>query len=77
VEPAWKTFSSDRCRISDSFVLINTAFVSNVSYVVAFRQTSILLGVVLSVTVLKEPAYTTKCVAVIVMFLGLLLVGAG
>ena len=58
-------------------VLLSMAFVSNVSYVVAFRQTSILLGVVLSVTVLKEPAYTTKCVAVVVMFLGLLLVGAG
>ena len=60
-----------------SLVLISMAFVTNVSYVVAFRQLSIPLGVVLSVWLLKEPAYIPRLVAVAVMFIGLLLVGTG
>lgn len=60
-----------------SLVLISMAFVSNVSYVVAFRQLSIPVGVVLSVWLLKEPAYRPKLLAVAVMFIGLVLVGTG
>lgn len=60
-----------------SLVLVSMAFVTNVSYVVAFRQLSIPLGVVLSVWFLKEPAYIPKLVAVVVMFIGLILVGTG
>jgi len=60
-----------------SLVLISMAFVANVSYVVAFRQLSIPLGVILSVLILKEPAYLPKFVAVTVMFIGLVLVGTG
>ena len=60
-----------------SLVLVSMSFVTNVSYVVAFRQISIPLGVVFSVFLLKEPAYIPKFVAVIVMFVGLILVGTG
>lgn len=60
-----------------SLVLVSMAFVTNVSYVVAFRQISIPLGVILSVFLLKEPAYVPKFVAVTVMFIGLVLVGMG
>jgi drug/metabolite transporter (DMT)-like permease len=60
-----------------SLVLISMAFVTNVSYVVAFRQLSIPLGVVLSIWLLKEPAYIPKLVAVVIMFIGLILVGTG
>ena len=60
-----------------SLVLISMAFVTNVSYVVAFRQLSIPLGVVLSIWLLKEPAHMPKLVAVVVMFIGLILVGTG
>ncbi|MBI9084884.1 MAG: hypothetical protein JEZ11_14925 [Desulfobacterales bacterium] len=58
-------------------VLISMAFVSNVSYVVAFRQVSIPLGVLMGVMFLKEPGHRPKCVGVIVIFAGLILVGAG
>ena len=60
-----------------SLVLISMAFVSDVSYVVAFRQASIPLGVLLSVIILKEPAYAPKFAGVVVMFIGLVLVGSG
>jgi len=60
-----------------SLVLVSMSFVTNVSYVVAFRQISIPLGVVFSVLLLKEPAYVPKFVAVIVIFIGLVLVGTG
>ena len=60
-----------------SLALISMAFVTNVSYVVAFRQLSIPLGVMLSVWLLKEPAHIPKLVAVVVMLLGLIFVGTG
>ena len=58
-------------------VLVSLAFVSNVSYVVAFRQLSIPLGTLLGITVLQEPRYLPKIVGVAVMFVGLVLVGSG
>ncbi len=58
-------------------VLLAMSLVSNVSYVVAFRQLSIPLGAVLGVLVLKEPRYPTKFVGVAIMFVGLVLVGTG
>ncbi len=60
-----------------SLVLVSMAFVTNVSYVVAFRQISIPLGVIMSVFLLKEPSYVPKFAAVTVMFIGLVLVGTG
>jgi drug/metabolite transporter (DMT)-like permease len=58
-------------------VLISMAFVSNVSYVVAFRQVSIPLGVLMGVLFLKEPGHRPKFLGVLIMFAGLILVGTG
>lgn len=60
-----------------TLVLISMAFVTNVSYVVAFRQLGIPLGTVLGVLVLKEPRYIPKFAGVAVMFAGLVLIGTG
>lgn len=60
-----------------TLVLISLAFVSNVSYVVTFRQISIPLGTVFGILLLKEPGYTPKYLGVAVIFTGLVLVGTG
>jgi len=60
-----------------NLVLIAMAYVSNVSYVVAFRQISVPLGVLLGVIILKEARHAPKFVGVAIMFVGLVLVGTG
>ena len=60
-----------------ALVLISMAFVKNVSYVVAFRQLSILFGVGLGIMIMGEPPYIPKIVGVGIMFVGLILVGIG
>lgn len=58
-------------------VLVSMAFVTNVSYVVAFRQLSIIIGAALGVIVLREPRYVPKFVGAATMCAGLILVGTG
>lgn len=58
-------------------VLVSMAFVTNVSYVVAFRQLSIIIGAALGVMVLREPRYVPKFVGAATMCVGLILVGTG
>lgn len=58
-------------------VLIAMGYVSNVSYVVAFRQLSIPLGALLGALILKEPHPLPKVVGVAAIFAGLVLVGTG
>lgn len=60
-----------------TIVLVSLAFVSNISYVVAFRQLSIPLGALMGIAILHEPAHRPKLVGVAVMFAGLVLVGTG
>ena len=60
-----------------TLVLISLAFVSNVSYVVTFRQISIPLGTVFGILLLKEPGYAPKYLGVAIIFTGLVLVGTG
>ncbi|MBT3272391.1 MAG: multidrug DMT transporter permease [Spirochaetales bacterium] len=60
-----------------SLVLISMAFVKDVSYVVAFRQLSIPIGVVLGALVLHEKLYIPKISGALLMFAGLILVGLG
>lgn len=62
-----------------AYVLVLTAmgFVSNVSYVQAFRQLSLPLGMVLGVVVLKEKATPQKILALLLIMAGLLLVALG
>lgn len=60
-----------------TLVLLAMGLVTNVSYVVAFRQLSIPLGALLGVTVLKEPPHLPKFIGVGMVFAGLILVGLG
>jgi len=60
-----------------TLVLVAMGFAANVSYVVAFRQISIPLGVIVGVYALKEPRYRPKFAGVLIMFVGLVLVGIG
>lgn len=55
-------------------VLLSLALVSNVSYVAAFRQLSIPLGVLYGVAVLKEPAGIPKIAGTLLIAGGLVLV---
>ena len=63
--------------ITYAFVLVAMGHVANVSYVVAFRQLSIPLGVLFGIGFLKEPAHAPKLAGVAVMLSGLLLVALG
>lgn len=58
-------------------VLVSMQYVTNVSYVAAFRQLSIPLGATLGIVLLREPRYPTKLVGVITVYGGLVLVGIG
>lgn len=62
-----------------AYVLILTAmgFVSNVSYVQAFRQLSLPIGMLLGVVFLKEKATRQKIAALLLIMTGLLLVTLG
>ncbi len=55
-------------------VMASMAYVSNVSYVAAFRQMSIPLGALLGIFLLKEPRYFPKLAGVAVVSAGLALV---
>lgn len=63
--------------VAYTIVLIAMGFARNVSYIVAFRQVSILLGTIAGVWLLKEPAYPAKFAGVTTMFAGLILVATG
>jgi drug/metabolite transporter (DMT)-like permease len=56
-------------------VLISMNYVSNVSYVAAFRQLSIPIGAILGMAFLKEPRYLPKIVGIAAIFTGLVLAG--
>ena len=58
-------------------VLVSMNYVTNVSYVAAFRQLSIPLGALLGIALLKEPRYPPKIIGVVIVFLGLVLVSTG
>ncbi len=55
-------------------VLASMAYVTNVSYVAAFRQLSIPLGALLGILFLKEPPYRPKIIGIGVVLTGLILV---
>ncbi len=60
-----------------SLVLIAMAHVTNVSYVVAFRQVSIPLGVIFGIIFLKEPRFYPKFIGTLIIFIGLVFVAFG
>ena len=57
--------------------LIAMAFVSNVSYVAAFRQLSIPIGAGFGIMLLKEPCHTPRRCGVAIILIGLIMVGMG
>jgi drug/metabolite transporter (DMT)-like permease len=59
------------------FVLASMNYVTNISYVAAFRQLSIPLGAIFGMSLLKEPCHRPKIVGILIMFIGLLMVAAG
>jgi len=61
--------------ITYGLVLVSMNYVSNVSYVAAFRQFSIPLGALFGMALLKEPRHMPKIAGVVVIFLGLVVVG--
>ncbi len=60
-----------------ALVVLSMAFVSNVSYVVAFRQLSIPLGVMMAVVGFGESLRLPKVVGVLITVLGLIAVALG
>ncbi|MBT3604847.1 MAG: multidrug DMT transporter permease [Candidatus Latescibacteria bacterium] len=58
-------------------VLISLAFVSDVSYVVGFRQLSIPIGALMGIFLLKESAHKPRLVGVGILFIGLVLIATG
>ncbi len=63
--------------VTYTIVLASMAFVRDVSYVVAFRQLSIPLGVAMGAIVLKEKLHATRIMGTLIMLAGLILVGTG
>jgi drug/metabolite transporter (DMT)-like permease len=56
-------------------VLVSMNYVSNISYVAAFRQLSIPLGAMFGMAFLKEPRYLPRVVGISAIFFGLVLAG--
>ena len=63
--------------LSYGLILLSMPYVTNVSYVVAFRQLSIPIGAAMGIFILRETLYPPKMVALIFIFLGLLMVSIG
>lgn len=60
-----------------SLILMSMVFVTNVSYIVAFRQLGIFIGGVMGIIFLKESKSLPKLLGITLLFLGLLLVALG
>ena len=63
--------------VTYGLVLAALPFVTNVSYVAAFRQLSIPIGAILGMTIQGEARYRPKLFGILVISIGLILVGLG
>ena len=63
--------------VTYALVLISMGYVTNVSYVVAFRQLSIPIGLIFGILFLQERNCGPKITAVALLFAGVVLVGLG
>jgi len=63
--------------VTYTLVLLAMQFATNVSYIVAFRQVSILIGVLLGIFVLKEKSTPFKITGTVLIFAGLVLAALG
>ena len=57
-----------------ALVLLAMGYVSNVSYLQAFRQMSLPLGLLLGITILKEPAHPPKILGITAIVIGLVVI---
>ncbi len=70
-------FTGTGIHATYALVLISMSMVENVSYVVAFRQVSIPIGVIFGIYFFKESKSLPKILGVIAMFTGVTLVSMG
>ena len=70
-----RELKEDLIDFTYGLVLVSMNYVSNVSYVAAFRQFSTPLGALFGMAFLKEPRHMPKIAGVVVIFLGLVVVG--
>lgn len=77
--PAWKTAATMGVIITATYglVLVAMAYVSNVSYLLAFRQLSIPIGAAFGMLVRKEAASPPKLAGIVLVVLGLALAAVG
>ena len=75
--PASSIIKGAGILITYALVLISMGYVTNVSYVVAFRQLSIPIGLIFGILFLKELICGPKITAVVLLFAGVVLVGLG
>lgn len=65
------------CNVAYALVLVAMQFASNVSYIVAFRQSSILFGFLLGIWFLKEETTHFKTGGVVLILAGLVIAALG
>jgi drug/metabolite transporter (DMT)-like permease len=75
--PAASMVKGAGIMLTYGLVLISMGYVTNVSYVVAFRQLSIPIGLVFGILFLQERSCGPKITAVVLLFTGVVLVGLG
>lgn len=75
----WLTAGSAGLMMTGAYglVLLAMAFVTNVSYVSAFRQMSLPIGVFLGMIVHHEPRYLPRITGLVVILIGLALIALG
>ena len=73
-DPGWTALAGSFIIATYLLILISMSMVSEVSYVVALRQVSIPLGVLIGVIWLREAMSLPRLQGLVVMFAGLLLV---
>ena len=77
VRPGSAAIAGIGIYLAYTLVLVSMGFVTNVSYVVAFRQLSIPLGTIIGISVLRENPGKGKLIGSAVVFCGLVLVAIG
>ena len=70
-------FSGPVAELTYAIVLLAMQFADNVSYIVAFRQVSIIIGFFLGVLILKEKSTPFKIIGTVMIFCGLILAKIG
>ncbi len=76
-KPAASLLTGIAIHATYAIILISMSMAENVSYVVAFRQISIPIGVMLGIYIFKEPKSLPRIIGIVAMFSGATLVSLG